>query len=337
MINISGLTRRFDTVVAVDDVDLAIPRGGVFALLGPSGCGKTTLLRMIAGFERPDAGQIEIDGRTVVDARQWVPPSERGVGLVFQDYALFPHLTVNDNVGFGVPRRHRRARVEELLQRMGLSGLGDRHPHQLSGGQQQRVAVARALAMKPAVVLLDEPWNTIDAQLRAELRTSVIGALRDEGVTVVLVTHEIEEAFSLADHIVLMRGGRIEQAGTAEELYYHPATRWGASFLGDANFLPAANACSLLADCNLECPLAPNGCGAVMVRPELVEPVPDAAGKARVVEREFRGHDVWYRIQLPDGSRICAQRPTTEAVPVDSPVRLRLHPAPAGLAVIDDD
>jgi iron(III) transport system ATP-binding protein len=338
MIHLTGVTRRFGDVAAADDVDLQVAEGEVVALLGPSGCGKTTTLRLLAGFERPDAGRIEIDGRLVAGDGVWVEPELRRVGLVFQDYALFPHLTVAANIGFGLPRRHRRARAAELLALMGLEGLGDRHPHQLSGGQQQRVAVARALAPRPRVVLLDEPWNTIDPRLRGELRTEVLATLRAEGVTVVLVTHEIEEAFGLADRIMLMRSGRVVQSGSAEQLYYAPCSAWAASFLGDANLLPADRAMALLAECGDSCPLFPDGCGRVLLRPELVQPVADAAGSARVVQREFRGHDVWYRIRLADGSELCAQRPSTEAadVDVDAAVRLRVHPAPAGLTLIKD-
>jgi iron(III) transport system ATP-binding protein len=335
-ITATSLTRRFGDVTAVDDVTLEIGDGEVVSLLGPSGCGKTTLLRLIAGFEGPDAGEIRIDGNLVAGGGVWTAPCQRQVGLVFQDYALFPHLTVAANIGFGLARRERAARVEHLLSLMGLAGLGGRHPHQLSGGQQQRVAVARALAPRPRVVLLDEPWNTIDAQLRGELRVEVMDALRAEGVTVVLVTHEIEEAFSLSDRIALMREGRIEQSGTAEDLYYAPTSRWAASFLGDANFVPAAQAHDLLTVCGIACPLRASDAGHLLIRPELVEPLCDVCGEARVVAREFRGHDIWYRIRLADGSELMSQRPSTEAVDVGSAVRLRVHHAPRGFATVSD-
>ncbi len=332
-----SLTRRFGGVIAVDNVDLEIGDGEVVSLLGPSGCGKTTLLRLIAGFESPDAGEIRIDDTIVAGGGGvWHAPCQRQVGLVFQDYALFPHLTVTENIGFGLPRKQRAARATHLLELMGLGGFGGRHPHQLSGGQQQRVAVARALATRPRVVLLDEPWNTIDAQLRSELRTEVMAALRTEGVTVVLVTHEIEEAFSLADRIVLMRDGRIEQTGTAEDLYYAPTSRWAASFLGDANFLPAAQAHDLLTVCGIACPLRDTDGGHLLVRPELVEPLCDACGEARIVSREFRGHDILYRIRLADGSELVSQRPSTEAVAIGAAVRVRVYDTPRGFATVAD-
>ena len=209
------------------------------ALLGPSGCGKTTLLRTIAGFERPDAGTIEIGGRPVAGAGAWLPPEARRVGMVFQDYALFPHLTVAENVGFGLPRKERGARVPALLALVDLCGLGGRYPHELSGGQQQRVALARALAPAPSVVLLDEPWSNVDPQLRVGAPPGgVVGSCGPSGVTAILVTHDREEAFSLADRIALMRDGAIVQVGTPEELYFSPADRWAAEFLGAGNVLP---------------------------------------------------------------------------------------------------
>src|SRR3990170_4189001 len=232
MISLESVTKCFGDVVAINTASLCIDRGEVVAILGPSGCGKTTLLRLVAGFERPEAGTIEVAGRTVSDVRSWVPPEARCVGMVFQDYALFPHLTVAENIGFGLTRRARPSRVPELLSIVGLDDLGRRYPHELSGGQQQRVALARALAPAPELVLLDEPWSNVDPHLRETLRAEVAEIIRPLGVTAVLVTHDREEAFSLTDRIALMRDGKIVQEGTSEELYFAPTSRWAAEFVG---------------------------------------------------------------------------------------------------------
>jgi len=330
MIEARGLVRRFGSVSAVDGVSLHVDAGEVVALLGPSGCGKTTLLRLLAGFERPDAGEVYLEGREVAGAA-WVPPERRRIGLVFQDYALFPHLTVAENVAFGLPRAGRERRVGELLTQAGLDGHAGRYPHELSGGQQQRVAVARALAPRPHIVLLDEPWNTIDGYLREALREDVMRTLRAEGVTVVLVTHEREEAFSLADRIVLLREGRVEQVGAADELYYAPVSPWAARFIGDANFLPRA---ALEDDANRAGVPCGDGRATLMVRPELIELVAhEDAAVGRVVERRFRGHDVLYRVALDDGTHVVSQRPSNELVGVDARVALRFHAAPLPASV----
>ena len=327
-IRIKGVTKRFGDVVAVDAADLDVGRGEIVALLGPSGCGKTTLLRTIAGFEAPDSGTIEIDGRQVAGGGAWLPPEARRVGMVFQDYALFPHLTVADNVGFGLPRSERARRVQALLVVVDLFGLGARYPHELSGGQQQRVALARALAPSPGIVLLDEPWSNVDPQLRAELRQEVSSVLRPLGLTAILVTHDREEAFSFADRIALMRDGAIVQAGTPEELYYAPATRWAAEFVGACNVLPGTvDAEGVRTAVGL---FPANGAAdasgpvEVLVRPELVSLEPDPNGRGEVVAREFRGHDVFYRV-LVDGNEILSQRPSNEIVPLGARVSLTLH------------
>jgi iron(III) transport system ATP-binding protein len=327
MIRLDGVTKRFGDVAAVDGASLCVARGEVVALLGPSGCGKTTLLRLIAGFERPDGGTVTVDGRLVAAAGTWIAPEARRVGMVFQDYALFPHLTVSANVGFGLPRRTRTDRVPELLAIVGLEGLEKRYPHELSGGQQQRVALARALAPAPELVLLDEPWSNVDPFLRETLRAEVAEIIRPLGVTVLLVTHDREEAFSLADRIALMRDGSVVQEGTAEELYFAPATRWAAEFVGAANVLSGrivagrvetaigtfpANGASLQSDAQ------------VLIRPELLELEPSPAGAGEVVAREFRGHDVFYRVLL-DGVELVSQRPSTEVVDLGSRVAIRVH------------
>jgi iron(III) transport system ATP-binding protein len=335
MVCAHGISKRFGDVVAVDGAELCVDRGEFVALLGPSGCGKTTFLRLIAGFERPDAGTVAIDGRPVA-GDTWVPPERRHVGMVFQDYALFPHLTVAENVGFGLPRAGRATRVADALAFVGLSGLDDRYPGELSGGQQQRVALARALAPRPGVVLLDEPWSNIDPLMRASMRDELCEILRAADVTVVLVTHEREEAFSLADRIALMQDGTIVQAGSPEEIYFQPANRWAAEFVGAANVLPGSagggRVRTAIGDFAAE---VGNGRAPVevLVRPELLELRPDPAGAGRVISREFRGHDVFYRVQLDDGSELCSQRPSTERVSLGE--RVLVVPHAGRVAVLD--
>ncbi len=236
MLEVRRLTKRFGHVVAVEDFTLAVPEGEVLALLGPSGCGKTTVLRIVAGLERPDAGRVILAGR---DATDW-PPEKRGVGLVFQSYALFPHLSVGANVAYGLRFRRgdRKGRVRELLALVGLARYERRKPHQLSAGQQQRVALARALAPEPRVLLLDEPLSALDAALRKDLRAELRALLGKLGMTALYVTHDQEEALALADRVAVMREGRLEQVAPPEELYSRPKTPFVASFLGRANLWP---------------------------------------------------------------------------------------------------
>jgi iron(III) transport system ATP-binding protein len=304
-----GVRKSFGAVEAVAGVELTVPSASLTAVLGPSGCGKTTLLRLVAGFERPEAGSIAIGTRTVADARDgaFVPPERRRVGMVFQDYALFPHLDVAGNVGYALGRNPDRRRVDELLELVGLVGLGPRRPHELSGGQQQRVALARALAPHPEVVLLDEPFSNLDAVLRAQVRGELRRILAESGVSGLLVTHDQEEALSLADHVAIMRAGVVEQAGTPEEVYLAPVSRWVASFLGAVDVLPGT-----AADGHVETELGvvPDGArhtGAVevLIRPEALGlgGRAEARSDARpvtVVEREYYGHDQLLVVQLED-------------------------------------
>jgi iron(III) transport system ATP-binding protein len=333
MICLHGVSKRFGAVQAVEEAQLCVERGEFVALLGPSGCGKTTLLRLIAGFEEPDAGEIRLHDATVAARGRWTPPERRRVGMVFQDYALFPHLTVAENVGFGLRRKERAARVPIVLALVDLCGLGNRYPHELSGGQQQRVALARALAPGPELVLLDEPWSNIDPHLRASMRDEIARILRAVDVTVLLVTHDREEAFSLADRIALMRDGTIVQAATPEQLYLSPATRWAAEFVGAGNFV-SGQVENGLVKTRLGS-FSANGSHAasaaeVLIRPEQLELAQDPNGDAYVVGREFRGHDVFYRLLL-DGVELVSHRPSTELVDVGDRVSIRLHDRSASI------
>ncbi|MGI9112207.1 MAG: ABC transporter ATP-binding protein [Gaiellaceae bacterium] len=330
MICLHGVSKSYGAVRAVHEARLCVGRGEFVALLGPSGCGKTTLLRLIAGFEEPDAGEIRLHEATVAAPRHWTPPERRRVGIVFQDYALFPHLTVAENVGFGLRRRERASRVPIVLALVDLCGLGGRYPHELSGGQQQRVALARALAPGPELVLLDEPWSNIDPHLRSSMRDELARILRAINVTVVLVTHDREEAFSLADRVALMRDGTVVQEGTPEQIYLEPATRWAAEFVGAGNFLPGTLADGVVAThVGSFAALNPNGAidVEVLIRPELLELEPDPAGGAEVIGREFRGHDVFYRV-LMDGVELVSQRPSNELVALGERVNVRPHASP---------
>ncbi|MEO8544400.1 MAG: ABC transporter ATP-binding protein [Betaproteobacteria bacterium] len=237
-LEISGLTKSFGSHVAVRDFAIEVERGEFVTFLGPSGCGKTTILRMLAGFEKPSEGMIRFDGRDVT----WLPTNQRNIGMVFQSYALFPNMNVADNIGFGLkvarmPLPQIRARVDEMLALIKLTGLADRYPWQLSGGQQQRVALARALANKPQLMLLDEPLSALDAKIRVSLREEIRGLQRELGFTSIFVTHDQEEALSISDRIVVLNEGRAEQIGTPAEVYNFPLTRFVASFVGTLNLL----------------------------------------------------------------------------------------------------
>jgi iron(III) transport system ATP-binding protein len=341
VLRVRGVQRSFDDVRAVAGVDLDVHRGRIIALLGPSGCGKTTMLRLLAGFERADAGCIEIDGRLVDDAGStWVAPHRRGVGMVFQDYALFPHLDVLRNVGFGLARAERRSlnrsgRLSDVLDLVGLGGLQHRFPHELSGGQQQRVALARALAPEPSVVLLDEPFSNLDAALRGQVRADVHRILTSAGATAVFVTHDQEEALSMADEVAVMDAGRVVQLAQPEALYHAPADRSVAAFVGDADFVvgeaTGGRVHSELGPLLLASPL--QGQVEVLVRPEDVELTADVRGDAEVIGREFYGHDQMLFVQLATGRIVRARLgPISDLAPGDRcsvrvPRPLQAYPA----------
>ena len=244
---------------------------------------------------------------------------------------MFPHLSVSENVGYGLPRRERERRVPAVLAVVGMCGLGERHPNELSGGQQQRVALARALAPGPKVILLDEPWSNIDPLLRSSMRNELARVLRSIGVTVLLVTHDREEAFSLADRIALMHDGEIVQSGRPEDLYHAPATRWAAEFVGPANFVPGVVTNGRVETALGKFPLrSPHERAAVdvLIRPETLELEPDPSGSAEVVRREFRGHDIFYGLEFADGTALVSQRPSTESARLGDRVNIRPHEAP---------
>ena len=313
-IAVHGADKRFGDVEVLRDVDLRVEPGAVVALLGPSGCGKTTLLRTIAGLERLDGGEVLIGDRQVSGPRVHVPPERRRVGMVFQDWALFPHMSVAQNVGYGLPRAERSgARVDAALAMVGLAGLGDRSPGTLSGGQQQRVALARALAPQPGVLLLDEPFSNLDSALRVQVRTEVHQLLAKLEVTTVFVTHDQEEAFVLGDEVAVMDSGRIVQQASPSVLYARPATPWVATFVGDANLAEGTatghTAATVVGPVLLEGEL--DGPVQVVLRPEdlLLEPCGDEAdpdgavlgGPATVELCEFYGHDTVYLVRPDEG------------------------------------
>ena len=311
LVRCGGVSKSFGTAAAVRDASLELYDGEVLALLGRSGCGKTTLLRTIAGLERADAGTIWIRGREVAGPGVWTPPEKRGVGVVFQDFALFPHLSVEKNIGFGLSRASRRAgAVGEMLDLTGLTALAKRRPHELSGGERQRVALARALAPRPLVVLLDEPFSSLDASLRAEMRTEVRRVLHEAGASAILVTHDQEEALSMADRVAVMLAGTVAQSGTPAEMYLRPASREVASLLGDGNLLPGAVAgdcvrCELGA---LRCAAGPEGCAAegksceVFIRAEAIRLCGVDEGARGVVETTFYyGHDQAALVRMDSG------------------------------------
>ena len=304
-----NISKRFGDIVALDNVHLAVRSGTLLALLGPSGGGKTTMLRLIAGFETPDTGEIRINGHVVADEQTFIEPEARQVGMVFQDYALFPHLSVIDNIAFGL-NRSQKAQAETMLAMVGLKGAGKRMPYELSGGQQQRVALARALAPGPDIVLLDEPFSNLDTALRAQVRGDVRAILRNAGTTAVFVTHDQEEAFSLADEVGVVLGGHIVQVAEPQYLYRYPVNRAVAAFVGEANFLPG-EADGMRVDCalgQLQLHQSAHGHVEVLIRPETLHlTVTSTGGDAQVTWREFYGHDQRVGLQLPDGTSLVAR------------------------------
>ena len=331
-------------------LDLAVASGKILALLGPSGCGKTTLLRLIAGFEQPDEGQIAVGASVVSSPAGSLPPEKRRIGMVFQEGALFPHLTVEQNIGYGLPKDSGRSRrIGEALDLVGLLGLSRRLPHELSGGQQQRVALARALAPGPDVLLLDEPFSNLDVKLRLQLQRDVAAILHESQVTAVFVTHDQQAALTVGDEVAVMNEGRLEQVGSPSAVFHSPESKFAAQFVGTVDFLPAS-----VADGQLTCELgkldrdsdvSEDGCCEssfpasanvaagglareqleVMFRPDCLECYPDDKGQGLIVEREFQGAFYQYRVRLSSGREVRCLMSHIAEYPVGGSVSLRLR------------
>jgi iron(III) transport system ATP-binding protein len=326
VLDVRGVRKAFGAVDAVAGVDLTVAEHEIVALVGPSGCGKSTLLRLAAGLVAADGGEIRIGGDVVDDGVRRVEPEHRRTGLVFQEHALFPHLSVADNITFGlrdIPRSARPARCEHWLDVIGLAGYGDRFPHELSGGERQRVALARALAPEPRLVLLDEPFASLDPNLRARLRTDIVAVLRATGTPALFVTHDQAEALSVGDRVAVMRAGRIEQDAAPADVYHRPANRFVAGFMGDATFLPVAAGTTELGPVD-----APDGTRLV-VRPHDIALTAGGSGVAAVVVAvEFHGPTRTYRLTLPSGTELLATVPHPFDVPPGTTVHATLTPGP---------
>jgi len=330
--------------VALDGFSLELAAGTLMALLGPSGCGKTTALRVMAGLEAPDAGEVWVGERMVAGRGAWTPPERRRIGMVFQDWALFPHMDVWHNVAFGCTGSHRAERVVErvraVLELVHLDGFETRMPHELSGGQQQRVALARALAPAPEVILLDEPFSNLDATLRARVRAEVRAVLREAAATAIFVTHDQEEALSVADELAVMDAGRVLQVGPPHQVYGAPAHRRVAELVGEANFVPGAVRAGVATTSvgRVPAPGLADGPVEIMIRPESIVLERDNGAGAAIVDAEFYGHDQLVRARLADGTtidvRLLGPRPDlTIGAPVRASLAAPAHFFRSGVAI----
>ena len=323
---VGGVSKRFGKTVALDDVRLELAGGELLALVGPSGCGKSTLLRIVAGLEHADAGSVVLAGVTVDDGRHQIPPERRRIGLVFQEHALFPHLDVAGNVGFGLrdgwSGADRRTRIAEVLDLVGLGAHAGRYAHELSGGERQRVALARALAPRPSLLLLDEPFASLDPNRRHQVRADVVRILHATGTPAVFVTHDQLEALAVGDRVAVMEDGRIAQVGTPHEVFHQPATRFVAAFMGEADFLPVLDPTGAPSTILGPLDTGPVHEGAIaMVRPDDITFEPDPAGDAEVVDREFLGSAWRYELRLDSGTTLRSIQSHLVDVPTSTRVR----------------
>jgi iron(III) transport system ATP-binding protein len=339
-LTVQGIGKRYGALTALADIEIAVAAGSRTAIVGPSGSGKTTLLRIIAGFETPDAGRIILDSQLLADGPNTVPPHRRSIGFTAQEGAVFPHLSVAENIGFGLERNlpQREQRILELMDMVELArSMRDQRPHELSGGQQQRVALARALARKPKLMLLDEPFSALDTGLRESMRRAVARTLRAAGVTTLMVTHDQAEALSFADTVAVLRGGRLMQVGEPRALYLSPRDRATALFLGDALILPAEIGESFAVCClgRIAVDAGGRGAGEIMLRPEQLrlEPVPDSPGLepsgcyGRVVDIEFGGAVSLVTVALRDAahSPLLIRCASIDLPPIDAQVRITVR------------
>jgi iron(III) transport system ATP-binding protein len=338
VLELDGVVKEYASETAVDSLSLSVRAGELLTLLGPSGCGKTTTLRMMAGLERPDRGSVRLAGEVVADGSRHVKPEERDVGLVFQDFALFPHLTVAENVAFGLTDatdEEKAARVDELLDLVGLAAHRDAPPAELSGGQQQRVALARSLAPEPDILLLDEPFSNLDVRLRVEMREEVRQILKEAGVTAVSVTHDQEEALSISDRVAVMNDGRVEQIGKPESVFEHPESRFVASFLGQAGFLSAwYEDGAVVTPIGTFTPQRLNGLSAeyagtdldVLVRPDDLRAtvVEESEADGHIIHRQYTGPSFVYRVELDNGDVVHCQHNHVKELDIGKPVRVEL-------------
>lgn len=337
ILQVDQIVKRFlnHTTVAIDQVSFKLMQGEILGLLGPSGCGKTTLLRLIAGFEQPSVGTIELAGNIIASPYEVIPPEYRNTGMVFQDYALFPHLNIANNISFGLKkkklsRNEVKQRISEALALVGLEGLEKRYPHQLSGGQQQRVALARALAPKPSLILLDEPLSNLDVQVRLQLRHEIRHVLKGTGITAIFVTHDQEEALAISDKIGVMSYGKIEQFGTPEEVYTHPSSRFVAEFVTQANFIPAKRKGKfwITEIGQWEAPSSFENIaeGDLMVRQEDIMLYPDDTGEIVICDRQFLGREYCYCLKTPSGCQIQARTSLQTQLLIGTRVKLAITP-----------
>lgn len=329
-LEVSNIHLGYGELPVIQGLSFSLAQGEIGCLLGASGCGKTTALRAIAGFEGLDQGKIQIDGKRVSAPDYLLAPEKRSVGMVFQDHALFPHLTVAGNVAFGLRKlgqHERESRIRDLLELTGLTGLDARYPHELSGGQQQRVALARALAPEPSVLLMDEPFSNLDTRLRRRMGDEIRGMLKARGTTTLLVTHDQQEAFALADRVGLLKDGRMLQWDSPYQLYHRPATRYVAAFTGRGSYLRARVEGETLVHALGRSPLPdkrPKGDEvALLIRPDDLRPKPSGT-RVRVVARQFQGADILYRLRLEDGEEVTALFPSHDDFEINSAIGVEL-------------